>query len=543
MTKFIFVTGGVVSSLGKGLTAASLGAILETRGLKVTIIKLDPYLNVDPGTMSPLQHGEVFVTEDGAETDLDLGHYERFLSSKMSRNNNVTSGQIYETVLAKERKGEYLGSTVQVIPHITDEIKEKIKYFSKSNQNYDIVLVEIGGTVGDIESLPFLEAIRQLRMELGSKNTLSLHLTLVPYMTVAGELKTKPTQHSVRDLLSFGIQPDILICRSTKELSSEHRAKISLFTSVEESAVISAADVDFIYKVPAMLHAQNLDQIVLDKLGIDAPKADLKKWNAVVERRENLTGKVCIGVVGKYVEGKDAYISIDASIKHAAIHAGVLPEIKFIDSEKLEKEGAELLKGVDGILIPGGFGSRGIDGKILATKFARENNIPFFGICLGLQVAVIESARNLLGLKDANSIEFDQNTKSPVIAFASSWETGCGKLETRNESDDVGGTMRLGAQKCNLKPRGLAAKTYGSESVCERHRHRYEVNNEFVEKLESVGMAASGWSTDGKLVEVVEHKDHPWFIACQFHPEFNSNPHDAHPLFIGFVKAAAKPKN
>lgn len=541
MTKYIFITGGVVSALGKGIAAASLAAILESRGLSVTILKLDPYINVDPGTMSPFQHGEVFVTDDGAETDLDLGHYERFITSKMTKNNNVTAGQIYESVIAKERKGEYLGATVQVIPHITDEIKNRIKICSK---NYDIVLVEIGGTVGDIESLPFIEAIRQFRSDVGAINTIYLHLTLVPYVSTSGEVKTKPTQHSVKELRSIGIQPDMVLCRSETPLELAERKKIALFTNVEEKAVISCPDVFSIYSIPVMFHKNKLDDIVLEKLQIKVKDADLSSWEQVVDKQVNAKEIINIGVIGKYTNLTDAYKSLNEALFHAGIVNNRKVNIVYIDSEKIEKKDAnylkEKLKDVSGILVPGGFGKRGIEGKILACQYARENKIPYFGICLGMQVAVIEFARNVANMKNANSSEFNFDTKYPVIALVKEWVDSKGVKETRDMNSNLGGTMRLGAQKCQLISNTLAKNLYGSSNIVERHRHRYEVNSNLVLDLEKAGLLVSGKSEDGNLVEIVEINEHPWFLGCQFHPEFTSKPRGGHPLFNSFVKAAIK---
>lgn len=534
MTKYIFVTGGVVSSLGKGIAAASLAAILESRNLKVTALKLDPYLNVDPGTMSPFQHGEVYVTEDGAETDLDLGHYERFISTKMSRHNNVTAGQIYDSVISKERKGEFLGATVQVIPHVTDEIKQRILRCGNGN---DIVMVEIGGTVGDIESLPFLEAIRQMRAELGSENTLFIHLTLVPYIPTAGEVKTKPTQHSVKELRSIGIQPDILLCRCEHALADNERKKIALFTNVEQQAVISCEDVKSIFAIPAMLHAQDLDSIVLKKLYIEAAPADLTEWESVIKRLQSLTATVTIGMVGKYTGLSDAYKSINESLIHAGIENHAKVQIEYIDAEKLEVEGTKALENLDGILVPGGFGERGIKGKIIAANFARTHNIPYFGICLGMQVAVIEFARNVLHLPSANSTEFDQTSKDPVIALVTEWTTDEGGKQQRDHNAAKGGTMRLGAQVCFLTPNSLTAKLYKNNQITERHRHRYEVNGKYVEQLIAGGLNVVGRSKDD-LVEIIELPNHPWYVGCQFHPEFHSKPKGGHPLFNGFISAA-----
>ncbi|MCP0913342.1 MULTISPECIES: CTP synthase [Legionella] len=535
MTNYIFITGGVVSSLGKGIAAASLAAILEARGLRVTLIKLDPYINVDPGTMSPFQHGEVFVTQDGAETDLDLGHYERFVRTTMTKLNNFTSGKIYENVIKKERRGDYLGGTVQVIPHITNEIKRCIKLGA---DNFDIAMVEIGGTVGDIESLPFLEAIRQMRIELGSQRSLFIHLTLVPYIATSGETKTKPTQHSVKELRSIGIQPDILICRSEQPLSSNDRGKIALFTNVEKEGVISLQDAKSIYQIPMILHEQGLDEIVVKKLGMSVKPADLSEWQNVVkaQRQQNMTVKVAM--VGKYVELNDAYKSINEALLHAGIHTQTRVEITYIDAELIEKHGTSLLENADAILIPGGFGERGVEGKICSIQYAREKKVPFLGICLGMQAAVIEFARNVIGLAGANSTEFNKETAYPVIALISEWQAADGSLNVRTENSDLGGTMRLGAQLCKLEQDSLAFKAYGKPQIIERHRHRYEVNNLYVDALVAHGLIISGRSADDNLVEMVELAEHPWFLACQFHPEFTSTPRDSHPLFKSFVLAA-----
>ncbi|MDX9740142.1 MAG: CTP synthase [Gammaproteobacteria bacterium] len=535
MTKYIFVTGGVVSSLGKGIASACLGTILEARGLKITLIKLDPYINVDPGTMSPFQHGEVFVTDDGAETDLDLGHYERFVRARMTRRNNYTTGRIYASVIAKERRGDYLGATVQVIPHITDEIKGCIK---AGAEGADVALVEIGGTVGDIESLPFLEAIRQLGIELGHDNTLYMHLTLLPYIPTAGELKTKPTQHSVKELRSIGIQPDVLVCRSDRPLPADEKRKIALFTNVEERAVISAVDVDSIYKIPLFFHQQGLDTIVTDKLRLDAPTADLSAWRDIVDRLENPSGEATVALVGKYTDLTEAYKSLSEALIHAGIQTGTRVRIHYIDAEQIEREGTGMLEGADAILVPGGFGERGIEGKILAVRFARERRIPYLGICLGMQVAVIEYARNCAGLDGAHSTEFRADAPHPVIALVTEWTTAAGEVERRSQGSDLGGTMRVGAQQCALARDSLTRKLYGADTISERHRHRYEVNPRYVEALEGAGLSIAGRSVDGQLVEVVELPDHPWFVACQFHPEFTSNPRDGHPLFSGFIAAA-----
>ena len=535
MTKFIFITGGVVSSLGKGIAASSLGAILEARGLNVTLTKLDPYINVDPGTMSPFQHGEVFVTDDGAETDLDLGHYERFISTTMCKTNNYTTGQIYESVLRKERRGDYLGGTVQVIPHITDEIKEKIV---ESAQGADVALIEIGGTVGDIESLPFLEAIRQMRVEMGDERTLFIHLTLVPYIATAGEIKTKPTQHSVKELRTIGIQPDVLICRSERSIPISERRKIALFTNVEEKAVITAQDSDSIYRIPMMLHDQGLDDIVVRKLHLDVPMADLSDWQTVIDGLFTPNKQVKVAMVGKYVEHADAYKSLTEALIHAGIQTKCRVQIEPIDSEEIEKHGTEVLQDVNAILVPGGFGERGVDGKIAAIRYARENKIPYLGICLGMQTAVIEYARNVAGLEGAHSTEFLANTPHPVIGLITEWLTESGEIEHRSKDSDLGGTMRLGSQKCQLVRGSLAHETYGKDVITERHRHRYEFNNSYLEVLQNAGMRFSGKSVDGRLVEIIELPDHPWFLACQFHPEFTSKPRSGHPLFSGFISAA-----
>ncbi len=534
MTRFIFVTGGVVSSLGKGIAAASLGALLEARGLKVTLLKLDPYLNVDPGTMSPFQHGEVFVTDDGAETDLDLGHYERFLNTRMTRNNNFTTGQIYETILRRERRGEYLGGTVQVIPHVTDEIKRRI---IKGGENNDIALVEIGGTVGDIESQPFLEAIRQLKVELGSAQALLLHLTLVPYIATAGETKTKPTQHSVKELRSIGLQPDVLICRSEVAIDTASRRKIALFTSVEERAVVPLMDADSIYQIPRHLLDWKLDQFVVERFMIDCPPADLSEWDCVVENQRKSTKPVTIAMVGKYMELIDAYKSLNEALSHAGIQNLAKVNIRYIDSEELNND-ISLLDDCHGILVPGGFGERGVEGKIKAVQHAREQNIPYLGICLGMQVAVIEYARNVAGLENANSTEFDSNTPHPVIGLIAEWLDNTGKLETRSKNSDLGGTMRLGAQESWLVADSKAREIYGADVIMERHRHRYEVNNNLLGLIQEAGLKVGGWSADKSLVETIELPDHRWFFASQFHPEFNSTPRSGHPLFSGFVKAA-----
>ncbi|MDD1630314.1 MAG: CTP synthase, partial [Methylococcaceae bacterium] len=536
---YIFITGGVVSSLGKGIAASSLAAILEARGLKVTMTKLDPYINLDPGTMSPFQHGEVFVTEDGAETDLDLGHYERFLKTTMAKKNNFTTGQVYDSVLRRERKGEYLGATVQVIPHITDEIKRRV-YLSA--EGMDVAIVEVGGTVGDIESLPFLEAIRQMRFELGAERSLFIHLTLVPYIRSAGEIKTKPTQHSVKELRSIGIQPDILICRSEQAIPVSDRRKIALFTNVEEKAVISAIDADSIYRIPLLLHEQGLDNIVVNKLRLDVPPADLTEWKTVVEALTHPVNEVTIAIVGKYVDHSDAYKSLNEALIHAGIRTRTKVNINYIDSEIIEDEGVGRLKDVDAILVPGGFGERGVEGKIATVRFARENKIPYLGICLGMQAAVIEFARDVAGLEGAHSTEFLPKSPHPVIGLITEWMAESGQLETRDENSDLGGSMRLGGQQCRLQSDSLAFQLYQKDVITERHRHRYEFNNQYLEKLEKAGMRFSGKSIDGRLVEVVEILDHPWFLACQFHPEFTSTPRKGHPLFSGFVAAAAQHK-
>ncbi len=535
MTQYIFVTGGVVSSLGKGIVSSSLGAILEARGLKVNLLKLDPYINVDPGTMNPLQHGEVYVTEDGAETDLDLGYYERFVRRRVTKNNNFTTGQVYQEILRRERRGDFLGGTIQVIPHITDEIKRRIKLGA---QDADIALIEIGGTVGDIESLPFLEAIRQMGLECGRDNVLYMHLTLVPYIETAGEIKTKPTQHSVKELRSIGIQPDIVICRSKQPLPDSARQKIALFTNVEARAVISSYDVDTIYRIPLVLHGQKLDELVIDKFKLKAPPADLQEWIRVVKGLTEPTAQVNIGIVGKYVALPDAYKSINEALLNAGIPAKARVAIKFIDSEQVEKQGVELLKNLDAILVPGGFGHRGILGKIMAVQYAREQRIPFLGICLGLQVAIIEFARHQAQMNEADSTEFNEKTPYPVIALVTQWTDDRGQQQTRKAQDDLGGTMRLGKQTAEIMPATNAAKIYGKNLISERHRHRYEVNAQLLPRLEASGLTVSAYSSDGHLVEMIELPTHPWFVACQFHPEFTSNPRDGHPLFNCFVQAA-----
>jgi CTP synthase len=536
MTRYIFITGGVVSSLGKGVAAASLGAILEARGLSVNLMKLDPYINVDPGTMNPLQHGEVFVTEDGAETDLDLGHYERFVRVRMTKANNFTTGRVYANVIRKERKGDYLGGTVQVIPHITDEIKHCV---IKGAGNVDVALIEIGGTVGDIESLPFLEAIRQMRMELGRQNALFIHLTLLPFIPTAGEIKTKPTQHSVKELRSIGIQPDILLCRSDRPISDTARSKIALFTNVEKEAVIPLLDVDFIYQLPIALHDQELDRIVIEHLGLEAKPADLHEWEAVVDAYRHPDSEITIGMVGKYIDLADSYKSLSEALKHAGIQTRTRVNIIYIDSEELErKDPKTLLANVDAILVPGGFGKRGVEGKILAAQYARENKIPYLGICLGMQIALIEYARHLANMPGANSTEFDAETPFPVVALVTEWVNQSGEREERSEKSDIGGTMRLGGQGCRLTPQSLAHTLYGNDVIVERHRHRYEVNNTLLPAIEKAGLKVSGRSVQGNLVELIEIPNHPWFVGCQFHPEFTSTPRDGHPLFSGFIQAA-----
>jgi len=534
MTRFIFITGGVVSSLGKGITSASLGAILEARGLKVRLMKLDPYINVDPGTMSPFQHGEVYVTDDGTETDLDLGHYERFVRTRTSRTSNFTTGKIYSHVIAKERRGEYLGATVQVIPHITDEIKRSV---FQGAAGADVCMVEIGGTVGDIESLPFLEAIRQMGVELGRDRALYIHLTLVPFISVASEIKTKPTQHSVKELRSIGIQPDVLVCRSQQFLPREQRAKIALFTNVEERAVISAIDVDDIYKIPMLLNEQGLDNIVVDKLRLDVPPADLREWKGVVDARANPEAEVRIAMVGKYIDLKDAYMSLNEALRHAGIQTRTRVNIDYIESENIQTEGTGCLQEVDAILVPGGFGERGIEGKIAAVKFAREKKVPYLGICLGLQVAIIEYARNVVGLAGAHSTELNPQTPHPVIALITEWQDRDGTVQARTATSDLGGTMRLGAQTCFVEDGTLAKSIYGKREISERHRHRFEFNNRYLKQISDAGLVFSGFSRDG-LAELIELPSHPWFFGTQFHPEFTSNPRDGHPLFTSFINAA-----
>lgn len=537
MTKYVFVTGGVVSSLGKGIAAASLAALLETRGIKVTMLKLDPYINVDPGTMSPFQHGEVFVTEDGAETDLDLGHYERFISTRMTRHNNFTTGQIYESVIRKERRGDYLGGTVQVIPHITDEIK---RYIQAGVGDAQVAIIEIGGTVGDIESLPFLEAIRQMAVQNPRTDTCFIHLTLLPYIGSAGELKTKPTQHSVKELREIGIQPDVLLCRSDREVPKEERRKIALFTNVREEAVISAIDVDSIYKIPGLLHEQMLDEIICHKLNILAKPADLSVWKKLVYALEHPKCTVAIALVGKYVDLTESYKSLSEALIHAGIHTNSRININYIDSETIEKEGTDSLINMDAILVPGGFGKRGVEGKIMAIHFARTNRIPYLGICLGMQLAVVEYARNKTGMKGAHSTEFNPDTPYPVIGLITEWRTRDGQIEIRDENSDIGGSMRLGGQECILKKNSLAWKTYGADKITERHRHRYEVNNLYIPKLEKAGLCIGGLSKEEGLCEMIElpETEHPWFLGCQFHPEFTSTPRLGHPLFKSYIQAA-----
>jgi len=536
-TKFIFITGGVLSSLGKGLAAASIGALLESRGMTITFQKLDPYINVDPGTMNPFQHGEVYVTDDGAETDLDMGHYERYTDAVKAQANNSTSGRIYYPVIMKERRGGYLGGTVQMIPHITDEIKRAVLQLDVS---VDVAIIEIGGTVGDIEGLPFIEAIRQLRGDLGREYSLFIHLTLVPYIKSAGELKTKPTQHSVKDLRTIGIQPDILICRSEQFLPASERSKIALFTNVPEKAVISAIDADTIYRIPLLLNEQGLDDIVIKQLRLDVPVAKLTEWQEVVEAITHPVNKVTIAIVGKYVDHSDAYKSLAEALTHGGLKTRNKVNIKYIDSEIIENEGTALLNDVDAILVPGGFGERGVEGKIATVRYARENKIPYLGICLGMQSAVIEFARNVIGLEGAHSTEFLASSPHPFIGLITEWMDEDGQLETRDEDSDLGGTMRLGAQKCRLQPGSLAHQLYQKDVITERHRHRYEFNNKYIEDFEKAGLIFSGKSMDGRLVEFVEIADHPWFLACQFHPEFTSTPRKGHPLFSGFINAAAQ---
>ena len=537
MTKYIFVTGGVVSSLGKGIAAASLAAILESRGLEISMLKLDPYINVDPGTMSPFQHGEVFVTEDGAETDLDLGHYERFVSVKMGKRNNFTTGQIYESVIKKERRGDYLGGTVQVIPHITDEIKHFIR---RGAADAEVAIVEIGGTVGDIESLPFLEAIRQMGIEIGRDNVCYIHLTLVPYIASAGEIKTKPTQHSVKELREIGIQPDVLLCRADRPLPADERRKIALFTNVDVEAVISAVDIDSIYKIPGMLHAQGLDDIVCHKLRLDPRPADLAVWDKLIYALEHTDKTVDIALVGKYVDLTESYKSLSEALIHAGIHTGARIKIHYIDSESIEKNGVGCLASMHAILVPGGFGKRGVEGKINAIRYARENKLPYLGICLGMQLAVIEYARDVVSLGGAHSTEFDPETPHPVIALITEWQDRDGRIEQRDAHSDLGGTMRLGGQECVLEPGSEVRHVYGADRIVERHRHRYEVNNHYLPRISAAGMRVSGVSAKEGLCEMIELPDHPWFVGCQFHPEFTSTPRTGHPLFNAFVRAALR---
>lgn len=534
-TKYIFVTGGVVSSLGKGIAAASLASILEARGLKTTIMKLDPYINVDPGTMSPIQHGEVFVTEDGAETDLDLGHYERFIRTRMTRKNNFTTGRVYEDIIRRERRGEFLGATIQVIPHITNEIKRRVV---EGSEGYDVAFIEIGGTVGDIESQPFLEAIRQLGTEVGRERTLFIHLTLVPFLGAAGEVKTKPTQHSVKELRSIGIQPDILICRSDHTIPANERAKIALFTNVPERAVVSLKDVDSIYKIPSILKAQGVDELIVDRFRIDCPEADLSEWEQVLYRESNPSGEVTVGMVGKYIELPDAYKSVNEALGHAGLHNRLTVNIRYIDAQDLETKGTAKLEGLDAILVPGGFGDRGVEGKIMAARYAREHDVPYLGICLGMQVALIEYARHCAGMKNANSTEFDANTPYPVVGLINEWLDSSGAVIERSADDDLGGTMRLGSQLCHVEPKTKLHEAYGGLEVHERHRHRYEVNNNLRDQIAEAGLVFSALSADKSLVEAIELPNHPWFVAVQFHPEFTSTPRDGHPLFTGFIAAA-----
>ena len=537
MTRYIFVTGGVVSSLGKGIASASLGAILEARGLEISMVKLDPYINVDPGTMSPFQHGEVFVTEDGAESDLDLGHYERFVRCRMSATSNYTTGRIYANVIRKEREGQYLGATVQVIPHVTDEIIRCIKHGAGGAE---VAMIEIGGTVGDIESLPFLEAIRQMRVELGTNRSLFIHLTLVPFISSAGEMKTKPTQHSVKELRSIGIQPDILLCRADRPMPPSERGKIALFTNVEERAVITALDADTIYQIPILLHQEGLDEIVVEKLGLEVPAADLSQWYDVVGLLNDPRGEVDIAMVGKYVDLTESYKSLSEALVHAGIHTRTRVAIHYVDSERIEEDGIGALDGMDAVLVPGGFGERGIEGKVQAVRYARESGVPFLGICLGMQVAVIEFARNCAQLSGAHSTEFKAETNHPVIALTTEWMGADGGLEKRSARDDLGGTMRLGGQQCKLAPGSFVARAYATDLINERHRHRYEFNNTYTMELEAAGLRIAGRSMDGNLVEIVEIPRHPWFVGCQFHPEFTSTPRDGHPLFSAFLQAAQR---
>ena len=536
MTRYVFVTGGVVSSLGKGIAAASLAAVLEARGLKVTLLKLDPYINVDPGTMSPFQHGEVFVTEDGAETDLDLGHYERFTRTTMKRSNNFTTGRVYNAVLRKERRGDYLGGTVQVIPHVTDEIKRRV---IMGAGDADVAVVEIGGTVGDIEGLPFLEAARQLKVEMGPTRALLMHLTLVPYIATAGEIKTKPTQHSVKELRALGLQPDILLCRCSVDIEESARKKISLFTNVEERAVIPLIDADSVYRIPRTLNGFGLDDFVVERFGLECSKADLSDWDDVLEREfTDTAGEVRVAMVGKYMDLLDAYKSLNEALSHAGLQTLTSVKIDYIDAEDIEREGTGVLQGVDAILVPGGFGDRGFEGKITAARYARENGIPYLGICLGMHVALVEYARNVCSLEGAHSTEMEPGTPHPIVGLITEWMNADGSTEQRNESSDLGGTMRLGAQPCHLEPGSKCRDIYGIDTVDERHRHRYEVNNNYLEQLCGAGMRVAGWSADKSLVEMIELPDHPWFIACQFHPEFTSRPRGGHPLFTSYIEAA-----
>ena len=539
MTKYVFVTGGVVSSLGKGIASASLAALLESRGIRVTLLKLDPYINVDPGTMSPFQHGEVFVTADGAETDLDLGHYERFISTRMGKRNNFTTGLVYQTVIERERRGDYLGRTVQVIPHVTDEIKRRIRLGA---EGADVALVEIGGTVGDIESQPFLEAIRQMAVEDGRGNTLFLHLTLVPYLPSAGEMKTKPTQHSVRELRAIGIQPDFLLCRADRPIPADHRAKIALFSNLAEEAVISAIDTDSIYRIPLLFHAQHLDTLVVQRLGMETPPPDLSIWQRIIDALEHPEGEVCIALVGKYVGLTESYKSLAEALLHAGLRARRRVRFLYVDAEDIEQNGPAALAEADAILVPGGFGGRGTEGKIAAIRYAREQRVPYLGICLGMQLAVVEFARHCAGLGDANSTELDPATSAPVITLMTQWTTPDGHKAYREEGGNLGGSMRLGEQECQLLPGSLAAQAYGSASIQERHRHRFEFNNRFRAPLAAAGLRYTGFSSDGELVEVVELPDHPWFLGCQFHPEFTSNPRQGHPLFDAYLQAAMAQK-
>jgi CTP synthase len=536
MTRFVFVTGGVVSSLGKGIAAASLAAVLEARGLKVTLLKLDPYINIDPGTMSPFQHGEVFVTEDGAETDLDLGHYERFTRTTMKRTNNFTTGRVYNAVLAKERRGDYLGGTVQVIPHVTDEIKRRVLLGA---DDADVAVVEIGGTVGDIEGLPFLEAARQLKVEMGSSRALLMHLTLLPYIATAGEIKTKPTQHSVKELRSIGLQPDVLLCRCSEKIDESALKKIALFTNVEERAVIPLLDADSIYKIPRALHERGLDNFIAERFHLDCPEADLSEWDEVVEREfSDRRGVVRVAMVGKYMDLLDAYKSLNEALAHAGLQTLTEVKVEYIDCEDIERDGTGALEDVDAILVPGGFGDRGLEGKITAVRYARENGIPFLGICLGMQIAMVEFARNVCGLEGANSTEMDPACAHPIVALITEWQNADGSTEVRTEESDMGGTMRLGSQPCHLEPESRVHAIYGVDTIHERHRHRFEVNNNYLPQLQKAGMRVAGWSGDHSLVEMIELPDHPWFIACQFHPEFTSRPRGGHPLFTSYIEAA-----